>query len=110
LIARRLPRRQLLRGMVWLGALPPALLLLQACGTSAPPAAPAAPAKQAAKPADAPKPAAAPASAAQVAPAASPAVAAAGGIQNKTLRLPLFEDLRIMDPSFINTGTGSIVA
>jgi peptide/nickel transport system substrate-binding protein len=106
LTSRRLPRRELLRGMVRLGALPPALLLLQACGSSAPPVSTTVPAK----PAESPQPATSPVSAAQVPPASQPAAAVASGIQDKTLRLRLFEDLRIMDPAFINTGTDSIVS
>src|SRR6478672_87455 len=74
-IGRRLSRRELLRGAAWLGALTPAVLLLQACGQAAPPAPTAAPAAPA-KPAEAAKPAAPAAPAAPGAPAAAPAAPA----------------------------------
>jgi peptide/nickel transport system substrate-binding protein len=82
----------------------PALLLLQACGQAAPalPAAPAQPAEPA-KPA--PQPASAPA---QASPMVQPAAAA--GIQDKTLKLRLWDDLRVMDPANIGTSTDNAVA
>jgi ABC-type transport system substrate-binding protein len=127
---RGLSRRDLLRRAAWLTASVPALLLLEACGQQAPPAQPTAKPAADAKPADAPKPApqsatatpipakpAAQAPAAASAPAAQPTAApaaaqkpaSAGALQNKTLRLRLFEDLLNLDPALIATGTDLIV-